>query len=69
MKPSSINDVVKLPSELERQQIFYWLKKLSSLTAWRRIFEYYQAWAEVTEKSVRQADNNGIGDDTEVYCQ
>ncbi|WP_343729596.1 Imm71 family immunity protein [Duganella sp.] len=66
MKPSSINDVVKLPSELERQQIFYWLKKLSSLTAWRRIFEYYQAWAEVTEKSVRQADNNGIGDDTSL---
>jgi hypothetical protein len=62
MKPSRINDAVKLPSELERQKIFYWLRKLSSLTAWRRIFEYYQAWANVTERSVREADNNGIGD-------
>lgn len=55
-----------LPSDIERQQIFYWLKKLSSLTAWRRIFTYYQAWADATENSVREADKHGWNDETSL---
>jgi hypothetical protein len=57
---------VMLPSDHEREQIFYWLKKISSVTAWRRIFEYYKSWAEVTENSVRLADNNGWADKTSI---
>ncbi|MCE4364436.1 Imm71 family immunity protein [Xanthomonas hortorum] len=50
---------LKLPNELERRQMFYQLKKESSFTAWNRMFEVYQAWANVTEESVRQADAKG----------
>ena len=55
-----------LPSELERQQIFYWLQKVSSLTAWRRIFEHYKAWITVTENSVREAERQGWSDKTSL---
>lgn len=55
-----------LPSDLERQQIFYWLKRISSITAWRRIFEYYKTWSSVTEDSVRTADENGWHNDTSL---
>lgn len=55
---------VLLPSELERRQIFYWLKKVSSVTAWRRIFHYYQIWATATESSLRLADESGWGEKT-----
>jgi hypothetical protein len=51
--------LVMLPSDLERQQIFYWLQKISSVTAWRRILEYYRGWATATEYSVREADKLG----------
>ncbi|OLK76486.1 Imm71 family immunity protein [Xanthomonas oryzae] len=50
---------LKLPNELERRQMFYQLKKESSFTAWNRMLELYQAWADVTEESVRQADAQG----------
>jgi hypothetical protein len=53
-----------LPSDLEREQIFYWLQKISSVTAWRRIFEYYKIWAAIAENSVHQADKNGWADKT-----
>lgn len=66
MKQSSTTNTIMLPSDLERQQIFYWLKKISSVTAWRRIFEYYKAWATVTENSVRIADENGWGNETSL---
>nr|WP_167761369.1 Imm71 family immunity protein [Duganella callida] len=56
MKPSIISNSPLLPSELERQQIFYWLKRISSVTAWLRIFSYFQAWARAVEDSVRVAD-------------
>lgn len=48
-----------LPDELERRQMFHQLKKQSSFTAWNRLFELYQAWADVTERSVREADSKG----------
>lgn len=52
-------DTIMLPSDFERQQIFYWLKKVSSITAWRRIFEYYKIWAAATENSWHEADERG----------
>jgi len=55
-----------LPSDSDRQKIFYWLKKTSSLTAWKRIFHYYQIWANAAEISIRMADDNGWGDKTAV---
>jgi hypothetical protein len=48
-----------LPSELERKQIYYWLKRLSSYTAWNRILGFYRAWAKITEKSVQVASERG----------
>lgn len=48
-----------LPSELERRQMFYQLKKESSFTAWNRMLMLYQAWADVAEQSVREADAKG----------
>lgn len=64
MNRSTPNNAVMLPSALERQQIFYWLKRVSSATAWRRIFEYYKIWAAITESSFREADARGWGDKT-----
>ncbi|WP_229259645.1 Imm71 family immunity protein [Duganella aceris] len=55
-----------LPTDVERQQIFYFLQRLSSVTAWRRIFEYYKAWADCTENSVREADRQGWADRTGI---
>lgn len=46
---------VLLPSEMERRQIFYWLKQVSSWTAWNRILSFYKAWVDITEASVREA--------------
>jgi len=57
---------VLLPSESERRQIFYWLKKVSSVTAWKRIFHYYQIWATATEASLRIADEKGWGEKTAI---
>jgi hypothetical protein len=53
---------IMLPSELERQQIFYMLEKLSSVTAWRRIFEYFKIWAATVENSLREANERGWDD-------
>ncbi|CAN7410325.1 Imm71 family immunity protein [Pseudoduganella sp. LjRoot289] len=66
MNQSISSDAAKLPTGLERQQIFYWLKRVSSVTAWRRIFEYYKAWATATENSLREADENGWGEETSL---
>lgn len=59
-------DAIMLPSNFERQQIFYWLQKVSSITAWRRIFEYYKTWAAATENSWRVADELGWGNRTSL---
>lgn len=53
-----MNNAIELPNNEERKKIFYWLKKISSLTTWRHILPYYQAWADTIEESVRQASNN-----------
>lgn len=52
---------VTLPTAHERQQIFFWLKRISSYTAWHRMVAYYQAWADVCEASVRTAVDKGWG--------
>jgi hypothetical protein len=49
-----------MPNELERQQIFYLLKRDSSHTTWKRLLGYYKAWADIAEASVREADNRGL---------
>ncbi len=48
-----------LPNARERRQIFYWLKRISSYTAWNRILDYYRAWASATERSVQVASERG----------
>lgn len=57
---------VLLPNAHERRKIFYWLKQVSSWTAWNRIFTYYKAWADAAEASVRAADNAGILDKSSI---
>ncbi len=52
------------PLELERRQIFFWLKKTSSATAWRRMFTFYKAWADTAEDSIREADKHGWNEKT-----
>lgn len=66
MSPNTIKTIAPVPNEADRQKIFYWLKKISSLTAWRRIFESYKAWADVTEQSVRRADELGWNQKTSL---
>lgn len=53
------NSLYALPSDIERTKIFYWLKKLSSITAWRRILAFYTTWAAIVAKSVRIAESEG----------
>ncbi|QBG99188.1 Imm71 family immunity protein [Xanthomonas oryzae] len=56
---SNFPEGLMLPNDLERRQMFYQLKKESSFTAWNRMLELYQAWADATERSVREADAKG----------
>jgi hypothetical protein len=51
-----------IPTALERQKIFYHLKKISSYTAWSRILGYYKAWADIFEKSVSEAEDAATPD-------
>lgn len=60
MSTSIPRDLLLLPNELERKQMFHLLKKHSSWTAWNRILSYYQKWADITEESVRQSDERGL---------
>jgi hypothetical protein len=60
------NNAILLPSELERQQIFFLLKKESSWTAWSRILSYYKAWLGITEASVHEADKKGWSERTAI---
>ena len=48
-----------VPSETERQKIFYTLKKVSSITAWRRNYALYKHWADVTKASLQEATRQG----------
>lgn len=59
-----MNDIVDpddwgAPSGAERQKLFYLLKKVSSITAWRRVYAFYKAWADVTKASLQEADRQG----------
>ncbi|CBJ40354.1 conserved hypothethical protein (plasmid) [Ralstonia solanacearum CMR15] len=53
---------VALPTDHERKQIFYWLKQISSYTAWNRIFSFYQAWAGAAEHCARLMSEQGVTD-------
>jgi hypothetical protein len=64
--PPLVPNRVMLPSAVERQQIFYWLQKLSSVTAWRRIVQYYKTWADTAELSLRIASERGWDDRTSL---
>ncbi|WUR15905.1 Imm71 family immunity protein [[Empedobacter] haloabium] len=61
-----LNETTFLPTEIQRRQIFYLLKQVSSVTAWRRILGYYRRWADVTAQCVRVAEENGWQDDTSL---
>lgn len=58
--------MIMLPTDIERAQIFFWLKKVSSATAWRRIFEFYRVWTVSAENSLRVADENGWAGKTAI---
>lgn len=51
-----------IPTAIERQKIFYHLKKCSSYTAWNRVLGYYKAWAAIFEKSVSEAEDAATPD-------
>ncbi|MEO6855184.1 MAG: Imm71 family immunity protein, partial [Rhodoferax sp.] len=51
-----------IPTALERQKIFYHLKKCSSYTAWNRVLGYYKTWADIFEKSVIEAEDKAAVD-------
>ena len=55
---------VMLPSDLERRQIFYTLKRWSSYTAWNRILGYFQAWADIHKRSLQIASAQGFESET-----
>lgn len=60
------NEIAKLPSDEERKKIFYWLQRVSSVTAWRRILELYKTWASTVQESVRIADLKGWSNETSL---
>ncbi len=47
------------PTDEERKKIFFWLKQISSYTAWHRVLTYYQAWANAAENCQRLASASG----------
>lgn len=55
-----------VPSGLERQKLFYLLKKVSSITAWRRNYAFYKAWVDVTKASLQEATRQGWANDTSL---
>ncbi len=55
-----------LPNENERKQIFYALKMWSSYTAWKRILDFYQAWADATERSLREASAKNLEGESSI---
>lgn len=51
---------ILLPTSQERKQIFSYLKRISSYTAWHRISVFYQEWVEATRRCVAIASERGI---------
>ncbi|AXV79140.1 MULTISPECIES: Imm71 family immunity protein [Ralstonia solanacearum species complex] len=48
------------PIDHERRQIFYWLKQISSYTAWSRILGFYRAWSDAAEHCARLMSEQGV---------
>lgn len=44
------------------------LQKASSLTAWRRILDFYRAWTAAAERSRREAEARGWGDKSTIHA-
>jgi hypothetical protein len=55
-----------LPSEHERRALFGWLKQASSLTAWRRLYTYHQAFLDVL-RSVYEEEQRTPGVEQTVH--
>lgn len=53
------NDAAPVPNETERKRIFFWLKQISSYTAWNRLLGFYRAWADAAEHIKRLAREHG----------
>jgi len=51
---------ILLPAPEERKQIFHYLKRISSYTAWHRISTYYRDWVEAMGQCVVVASERGI---------
>lgn len=66
MSASPTLSTAKLPSDFERRQIFYWLKRNSSFTAWHRILGFFKQWANIAEASVKEASRLGWDKQTGV---
>lgn len=59
MKTVLTNESAMIPSDDERKKIFFWLQRISSVTAWQRILDLYKVWAASVESSVQVAELNG----------
>jgi len=66
VSPTTPTETVMLPSDHERQQIFFMLQKLSSFNAWQRICGFYEAWSAAAENSLREAEMQGWSSKTSV---
>ncbi len=53
-----MTEPVMLPTDEERKQIFYYLQRNTSYTAWLRIYGYYKRWVEILEKNVVYCENH-----------
>lgn len=49
-----------LPTPEERKQVFAYLRRISSYTAWHHISVFYQEWVEATRRCVAIANERGI---------
>lgn len=58
-----------LPDELERRQIFHTLKRWSSYTAWARILDFYQTWADAMERTAAAIDELPDGSPAAIHCE
>jgi hypothetical protein len=65
-RPVTLPELRRLPDELERRQIFHTLQRWSSYTAWKRILDYFQAWADAIEDSLREASAQGLEQKTSL---
>ncbi|MCO4862517.1 Imm71 family immunity protein [Cupriavidus sp. WGlv3] len=55
-----------LPTDHERRQIFHWIRQISSYTAWKRILDFYETWAEAAENCRHLASLSGKEESSSV---